>query len=237
MHREKEELILEINLVRLDPRDCLEIVSGRVDLVAKIVGGGSFGRGIRPTRLLLCVVHDRAEDVDVEQTGTPGGRELEPENEDGLECVVPREVVKDHSQSEALEEGKEAEDDPIGEPLDIILMLGRLDSPDRKIGRECPADKVGNGSGKCVDKDQKTHKADCASHEHRLGNLGALLEVKEYRVSRQLFIELTVVIFRLCRRLLVHRMVLDVLSSRHRGIAFLIFKKIVFSSKLLWLKS
>ncbi len=87
-------------------------------------------------------------------TTDPGGRELEPEDEDGLECVVPRQVVEDHSQSEALEEGEVAEDDPVGEPLDIVLVLRRLDGLDRKIRRECPADKVGNWSCKSVDKDQ-----------------------------------------------------------------------------------
>jgi len=195
----------------------LEAISGGVNLCAKIVGGGSLGRGIRPTGLLRGVCHDGLEDVEVESAGTPGGRELEPENKEGLECIEPWEVVKDCSQGKALEEGEEAEYDPIGKPLNIILMLRRLDSLDGKIGRECPANEVGNWSGKSIDKDEERHESDSASNEGRLGDLSTLLEVVEHGVFRELLVELTMIVLCLCRGLLVHRVVLEILRSRHCG--------------------
>jgi len=157
------------------------------------------------------------EDVEIENAGTPGGRELEPENKEGLECIVEWEVVKDWSQGKALEEVEESEYDPIGKPLNVILVLRRLDSLDGKIGRECPANEVGNWSSKSIDKDEESHKSDTASNEGRLGDLSTLLEVVEHGVFSELFVELTMIVLCLCRGLLVHRVVLEILRSRHRG--------------------
>ena len=44
-------------------------------------------------------------------------RELEPEDEDALEGKVPGEVVEDDGGGESLEEGEDAEDDPVRRPL------------------------------------------------------------------------------------------------------------------------
>lgn len=49
-------------------------------------------------------------------------RELEPEDEDGLEREVPGKVVEDDAEGEGLEEVEEAEDDPVGQPLDVVIV-------------------------------------------------------------------------------------------------------------------
>lgn len=54
--------------------------------------------------------------------------ELEPKDEDGLEGKVPWDVVQDNSESHAFEEVEEAENDPVGEPLDIVLDARRFKS-------------------------------------------------------------------------------------------------------------
>lgn len=55
------------------------------------------------------------------------GRELEPDNESRLEGEVPGDVVEDDAEGEGFHEVEEAEHDPVGEPLDIIVRRGRLD--------------------------------------------------------------------------------------------------------------
>jgi len=71
-----------------------------------------------------------------------GGGELEPENEESLEGIVEREIIENHSQGDGLKEVEEAKDDPIGEPLDVILVFGGLDSLEREISREEPSNEV-----------------------------------------------------------------------------------------------
>ena len=51
-----------------------------------------------------------------------GDRELEPEDEDGLEDEVPWDVVEDEAEGEGLEEVEEAKDDPVGQPLDVVIV-------------------------------------------------------------------------------------------------------------------
>jgi len=59
--------------------------------------------------------------------GTAEDRKLEPKNEEGLEGEVPGEVVKDDTECKAFKEIEEAEDDPIGEPLYVVLRASRLE--------------------------------------------------------------------------------------------------------------
>lgn len=64
---------------------------------------------------------------------------MEPDDEDGLEGEVPGEVVQDYTEREALSEVEEPEDDPICEPLDIILVSGGLKAlNERNAGRAQP---------------------------------------------------------------------------------------------------
>ena len=78
-------------------------------------------------------------------------RELEPEDEDALEGEVPGDVVEDDTEADRLNEGEEAEDDPVREPLDVVLVAGGLKGLDREEGGKGPTDEIRNGRGERVD--------------------------------------------------------------------------------------
>lgn len=52
---------------------------------------------------------------------------------------------------EALCEGEEAKDDPVGEPLNVILGLGCLEGSKGEVGGCEEANKVGEKAGEAVD--------------------------------------------------------------------------------------
>jgi hypothetical protein len=60
-------------------------------------------------------------------------RKLKPKDENCLECKIPWEVVEDEAERKAFGEVEEAKDNPICEPLDIILMSRGLQSLEGKI--------------------------------------------------------------------------------------------------------
>ena len=113
-------------------------------------------------------------------------RELEPEDEDGLERKVPGEVVEDDAEGEGLEEVEEAEDDPVGEPLDVIGMARRLEGLDGEEGGEGPADEVGDGRREGVDAVEDGEEKDGTEESVALGHLSALLERVQSRVLGEL---------------------------------------------------
>lgn len=65
---------------------------------------------------------DRLDDIEVGDLGTSESRKLEPDNEQRLECEIPGDVIEDNTKSEGLQEIEEAKDNPISEPLNIIVM-------------------------------------------------------------------------------------------------------------------
>jgi len=113
-------------------------------------------------------------------------RELEPEDENGLESVVEGEVVKENAEGKRLDEIEEAKDDPVRQPLDIIFMPGRLERAEAEVGWESPANEVRGGGGEGVDKDEEGAEDGAAEDQRRLGDLHAGLDVIEHRVARQL---------------------------------------------------
>ena len=72
----------------------------------------------------------------------PECRELQPQDEDGLEGEIPREVIQHDSESEAFEEVEETKDDPVSQPLDVILSAGAFESLEGQVRGEGPADKI-----------------------------------------------------------------------------------------------
>lgn len=118
-------------------------------LVRSIVGG------------LLSLLHNsrRAnvgehglEDSVVSSFGTSEVRQLQPDNEESLEGKVPGNVVQNHAKHDALDKGEETENDPICQPLNIILGRRGLDSLEGEISRKCPSNEGGDGGGERVEK-------------------------------------------------------------------------------------
>jgi len=60
------------------------------------VGGSGSGRAVG----CADVKKERLDDVEVCDLSTAEGRELEPDNEDGLEGEVPRDIVKNDTEGE-----------------------------------------------------------------------------------------------------------------------------------------
>ena len=106
-------------------------------------------------------------------------RELEPEDEYGLESVIPGNIVEHQSQCDTLGESEEPKDDPVSQPLDIIIASGRLDSLDRKISRKQPSNEIGNGWGESVDGVENSKEDDTTNECVTLWNLSTLFEIVE----------------------------------------------------------
>jgi len=79
------------------------------------------GRWYSNATLRAYVDKDRLDDIKVGNLGTSESRELEPNNEQRLESEIPRDVIKDNTKGEGLKEVEEAKDNPISEPLDIVV--------------------------------------------------------------------------------------------------------------------
>lgn len=113
-------------------------------------------------------------------------RELEPEDENGLESVVEGEVVKEDAEGKRLDEIEETKNNPVRQPLDIIFVAGRLECAEAEVGRESPANEVRGGGGEGVDEDKEGAEDGGTEDQHRLGDLHAGLDVIEHRVACEL---------------------------------------------------
>lgn len=110
------------------------------------------------------------------------GRELEPEDEQALEGEIPGEVVEHNTEGEALEEVEEPEDNPVRQPLDVVLVTGRLECLDGEVRGEGPTDEVRHGRGGDVDRVEDGENGNGTDECVALGDLRALLERVEERV-------------------------------------------------------
>jgi hypothetical protein len=103
--------------------------------------------------------------------------ELEPKNCDRLDCEVPRDVVQNNAESKRFQKVEESKDDPICEPLDVIMGTGAFNSLEGQVGGDTPTHKVGYRSSKGVERVKEDKKQQSTNNGVRLGNLGALLEI------------------------------------------------------------
>jgi len=88
-----------------------------------VAGGlsvGGLGLGDNDA-LLVDGLEERPDDGTIGDLSTSESGKLEPEDEKGLEGEVPREVVKKNSEGQGFEEVEETEDDPVSQPLNVIL--------------------------------------------------------------------------------------------------------------------
>lgn len=115
-----------------------------------------------------------------------GSRELEPENEDGLEGIVEGEVVEEDAEGKRLDEIEKAKDNPIRQPLDVVILGRGLEGAEAEVGGKSPADEVGGGCGEGVDKDEEGAEDGAAEDQRGLRDLRAGLDVEEHGVARQL---------------------------------------------------
>ena len=70
---------------------------------------------------------------------------LTPDGEQSLEDKPHWDPVEDGTETHGFTEVETSKDDPVGEPLLVIVGTWALDSLDREVGWESPSDEVGNG--------------------------------------------------------------------------------------------
>lgn len=115
-----------------------------------------------------------------------GSGELEPEDENGLEGVVEGEIVEEDAEGKRLDKVEEAKDDPIRQPLNVIIMPRGLDGAEAEVGGKSPADEVGGGCSEGVDEDEEGAEDGAGDDQSGLGDLRAGLNIVEHRVAREL---------------------------------------------------
>jgi hypothetical protein len=103
--------------------------------------------------------------------------------EDCLEDVVHRDPEKDEADAGGFGEVHQAKDDPIGQPLLIVVGTGAFDCLNREISGKSPADEVGNGRGETehVEEDQDDEREDEGEDTVGLGNTSTSFEVTKDR--------------------------------------------------------
>lgn len=106
------------------------------------LGGSSRSTCVGLVHGLLGGEESGSDDLAVDHLGALGLGKHEPDDGERLDGVVPGDVVK-HDVDEGLEEGKHAEHDPVGEPLDVVLGLGALERLEREVGGNEEAQQVG----------------------------------------------------------------------------------------------
>jgi len=161
-------------------------------------------------------LEERPDNGTVRYLSTSEGGELEPENEEGLEGKVPWEVVEDNAESKGLDKVEKAKNDPIRQPLDVILRSRGLEGLEGQEGGESPTEEVRNGGGERVEGMENEEKRDRADDDVSLGDLGALLKSLQGGVVVELLIELANVVVCLSLGLDVDGMVLNTFSCGHR---------------------
>lgn len=111
---------------------------------------------------------------------------MEPDDEGRFESEIPRDIVENKAEGEAFKEIEKAENDPVSEPLDVIMGIRRFDGFEREVGGKTPAHEVGYGSGEGVESVEDNNKEKTSQNGVHLGNLGALFEVVQDRVLCEL---------------------------------------------------
>lgn len=162
--------------------------------LVKAVSLGTEARGGR-ARLLEVSAEGRGQERSEDELGTPEGREREPEEEDELEDKVKGEPVDDLD--EALDHGEQSENDPISQPLSIILLGVAKQRTERVVGGNNEASKVGKKLTAEVEDDEEEVESSDTDDGVGLGNTGLLLKVVEGGVFGKLTVELTKVLLSL----------------------------------------
>ena len=110
----------------------------------------------------------------------------EPEVADALEGKVPGDAVEDNVEGDRPDKVEEAEEDPVGEPLDVVLVSRGLKGLDGEEGGKGPSDEIRDGGGERVDGVEDSESENGSEEGVALGNLGALLEGVQGRILGEL---------------------------------------------------
>lgn len=162
--------------------------------LVEAVSLGAEARGSRAS-LLEVSAEGRGQERSEDELSTPEGREREPEEEDKLEDVVEGEPVDDLD--ETLNHSEKREDDPVSQPLSIILLVVSEEGTKRVVARDDETSEVGQKlASEVEDNEEEVESAD-TDGGIGFGNTSLLLEVVEGGVLGELAVELTKVLLSL----------------------------------------
>lgn len=159
-------------------------------------GGGGVTRGGASGRvtgsLLLVKGEERLSDnVVVENLGASELRAHEPRDEEGLANEVEGEVVKNRPESGGFDKVEETEDDPVSQPLLIVVLSRALQSLHAQVSGDGPSDQVGQRRGQAeeVEKDQKDESSGGREDTVDLGDSGLFLGLVQDGVLREVLVQ------------------------------------------------
>jgi len=122
------------------PQQTTHARSPSLSVAGGLRGGGLGGGGNDP--FLIKSLEERLDDGTISDLSTSEGRELEPENEECLEGEVPWEVIEDDTEGERLHKVEGAKDDPVSQPLNIILRSRCLEGLEGQVSGKSPTEEV-----------------------------------------------------------------------------------------------
>jgi len=158
---------------------------------------------------------DRLKCSVVRLLGAAEGRELQPEHKQALERKVPREVVEDEGQGKALQKVEKAENNPVCQPLNVVIVTRALERLEGQVSGQGPANEVGDRGSERVEEVKEGANSDAANEEIALGELQALLGVIHDRIFRQLLVKLSDVVVNIALYLLEYGVLGDLLRGGH----------------------
>ncbi len=90
------------------------------------------------------------------------------------------------TESDTLSESEESKDDPVSQPLNIVIVSGGFDGLDGEIGGEEPSNEIGDRGREAVDRVKDSEQNDTTKEGVALGDLSTLLEAVENWVLGEL---------------------------------------------------
>lgn len=157
----------------------------------------SLGAKTRGGRSSLSKVSAESRDQErsVDDVSATEDGERQPEEEDELEDVVEGEPVDDLDQ--ALNDSEESKNNPVRQPLGIILLVVSEECLERVVTGDNKTGKVGQELAAEVEDDEEEVEGTESNNSICLGDTGLLLGVVEERVLGELTVELTKVLLSL----------------------------------------
>ena len=116
----------------------------------------------------------RAQNTVVHQLRTLRLRKHKPDNRKRLERVVEGEPVQDEAHKR-LDKVEETEHNPVREPLDVVLRLGRLKRIQREVHGNEETNEVGQETGEAEGKSSSSH---IHVEENQLAHVSTLIYVR-----------------------------------------------------------
>lgn len=126
-----------------------------------------------------------SDDLAVDELGTLSLGKHKPNDGEGLDGVVPGNVVEDDA-GEGLKESEHAENDPVGEPLDVILGLRALERLEREVGGDEEADQVGQETSGTVGRQRSNKERSSGTEVSRLSSCSVNPPYRRFELERAL---------------------------------------------------